>query len=489
MALLRPNFLHTVFLLAGMGFAIAQTSLINEASLMKDPDFKKRFMGSYGFLPEVEPKMDPNNKEEKKQFEAVAQLLADETLSESNKLASLQQLVTEQSHPSLQFILGNLYYTSGRTELAEKWYVSAINEFPSFRRAHKNLGLIQFDSGKRQQAAQSLLKAVELGEFSSQVFGVLGVAHLDKEDYLAAEAAFRQALMLDPAKKEWTKGLLSAYMGAERYSEATALLNRLIAEEPENDKYWLMRATALKFLNRDEDSIKAFEILRLMGKATPGQLTLLGNLYMDADNPNAALVAYQDALEVTTKIDGAAVLRTANLLFGYDYIDQSEGYVNLLKGRVGELSESDKLQLKTLEAKLATARGDDAQAAVILEEVITRDNSNGEARIELAQYYVRQMQSVAGEDEDKERKYFAKAKLYFDQALLIESSEAKAALRYGQMHVGRREFQKAVPLLRRSLKLEPRDDVEQFVRQVERSARTEKAREDALKKQTPLAGS
>lgn len=461
-------------------FLGAQEALVDASAIFSDPEFKARFMGSYGFLPDVEPQMDPNNNAERKLFQQVGALLEDQAMPAGSKITSLQQLVTPDSNAALQFILANLYYDQNQEELAEKWYLSAIDKFKSFRRAHKNLGLLRYQRGNPDKALESLLRAVELGEFSSQVFGLLGICHLNRAEYLAAETGFRQALLLEPEKKDWKRGLLSAFMGAERYAEVNALVDQLLPEDPVNEKYWLMKAAALKSLNRDEEAIKAFEMLRLLGKAEPGVLEILGNLYMDKQKPNAALIAYQDALKTSTQINGSAVLRTANLLFSYDFVEQADKYVNLLASRGSELTREEQMDLRTLEAKIARSRGEDDRAATILHDIVLKDNRNGEARIELAQYYASKMRNA--EDEAKEREYYARSKLYFDQALLIEGSEAMAALRYGQMLVGRREFVQAVPLLQRSLRSEPRSDVEQYVRQVERLARRQEAQEAADKK-------
>ena len=217
------------------------------------------------------------------------------------------------------------------------------------------------------------------------------------------------------------------------------------------------------------------------GEVNPEILEILGAIYMDQEKPNAALVAYSAAASASEKLKGSSILRTANLLFGYQYVDQAKRYVSQLRPRVKELTDRERLDLRTLEAKIARAEGNTSQAMEVLQDIILKDNRNGEARIELAQLYA--LQAREAEEEAKRAEYDARAQLYFEQALKIEESEALAALRYGQMLVNKTDYIKAVPLLKRSYKLRLKDTVDQYLKRVERAARTQQAKEDELKQQ------
>jgi TPR repeat protein len=219
-----------------------------------------------------------------------------------------------------------------------------------------------------------------------------------------------------------------------------------------------------------------------MGEAKPEILEILGAIYLDQEQPkgNAALTAYQAAAAGSKKLKGSSVLRTANLLFGAQFTPQAKQYMSGLQHRIGELTPQEQLDLRTLEAKIARVEGDDAKASTILQDIILKDNRNGEARIELAQFFERQ--AKVAEDESKKAEFYARASLYFDQALQIENSEAMAALRYGQMLVGKTEFVKAVPFLKKSFQLRPKEAVDQYIKRVERAARRQQAKEEELKK-------
>ncbi len=443
-------------------------------SPFRDPEFQKRFMGSYGFLPEVEPSIGSQDEDEREYFLQIKELLASDRLA-ALKAKLLSDLDPDVSHPALQFILANLWFQEENNSEAQKWYLSAIRKFPSYLRAHKNLGLVYYQTGDNARAVESLSKAVQLGDRTPQTVGLLGLCHLNAENWLAAESALRQAVVLAPKNSQWQSALLRVFFNSEQYEAALSMVNRALPGKADDDKLWLMKGRALMELNRPDEATIAFETLRHLGKASPEILEILGALYMDQEKANAALSAYLAAARASKKLKGSSVLRTANLLFGYQYVDQSKRYVSQLKPRVKELTDQEQLDLRTLEAKIARAEGDTATAMVVLEDIILKDNRNGEARIELAQLYA--MQAKEAEEETKEAEYYARAQLYFDQAMQIEESEAMAALRYGQMLVGRGEYIKAVPLLKKSYQLRPKDEVDQYVKRVERAARRQEAKE------------
>ena len=60
---------------------------------------------------------------------------------------------------------------------------------------------------------------------------------------------------------------------------------------------------------------------------------------------------------------------------------------------------------------------------------------------------------------------------YSEGAEALESSEADARLRHAQLLVRNGNYQEALPLLKRTLELKPREAVQRYTEQVERAAR------------------
>ena len=144
----------------------------------------------------------------------------------------LREARTPESSAVLDMVLGNLALQSDRMDVAEGHFRDAVTRFPSFRRAWRNLGLIQAHDQHYDDAISSFTKMIELGGGDAISLGLLGDAYLAKQDYLAAESAFRQALLLEPDNASWRVLLARSVVKQEKYEEAAALLGVHQAPKP-----------------------------------------------------------------------------------------------------------------------------------------------------------------------------------------------------------------------------------------------------------------
>ena len=124
----------------------------------------------------------------------------------------------------------------------------------------------------------------------------------------------------------------------------------------------------------------------------------------------------------------------------------------------GQLNEAQDLKLLTLEAKIARSENDTETAVTALNQIIDRDALNGEALIELGNIY-------AAQDD------LPKAINRFEQAEKIEAFERQSLIAHAQALVSNTDYTTALPLLRRALKMESDNNLEDYVKRVERAAR------------------
>jgi tetratricopeptide (TPR) repeat protein len=115
---------------------------------------------------------------------------------------------------------------------AENSYKTAIKKYPNFRRAYKNLGSVQVQSGNFKDAIPTISKALELGEVDGRAYGLLAYGYLTEGMYYPAEAAYRQAILIQPKQKDWKIGLARCLLETERYKEAISLFDTLLQDEP-----------------------------------------------------------------------------------------------------------------------------------------------------------------------------------------------------------------------------------------------------------------
>ncbi len=122
-------------------------------------------------------------------------------------------------------------------------YLTAVQKFPGFRRAWRNLGLIYVRDGKYDDAISAFTRMIKLGG-SDPLFlrTSLGFAYAAKQDYQAAEAAYRNALLLQPENTEWRLGITRCVFKQQKYEDAITLLEGLIERYPDKPDFWLLQA-------------------------------------------------------------------------------------------------------------------------------------------------------------------------------------------------------------------------------------------------------
>jgi len=439
--------------LAVAGPAAAQQKPWSGRSVFDDPEWQARFLGSYGFLSGAEP--DIRDDEVEVLREAIELMKTDRTAA----AVRLQEEIGDDSSAALDFVLANLYFQNDQLDSAMKYYRSAIAKFPDFRRAHKNLGLLLVQRSDFAGALQHISRAVELGDRDGRNYGLMGYAYINRENYLSAEQAYRNAILQDPETKDWKVGLARCLLAMERYKEAVALFDDLIAGNPDDSTYWMLQANAYLGLERPAAAAVNLEAVRMMGKAQHASLVLLGDIYMTLGIPELATAAY---LEVIETDQGATQFKTAyraaNLLVRIRSFGEAEKVLASIDERyAAKLTNEEQLEVMTLKAKAARGQGREKEAAKILETVVDRDGTRGDALLELAAYYRAQ--------DDRERALFL-----IERAENLEDYEHPALLTHAQLAVGERDYAKAAELLRRAQQIQPEPRVERFLAKVEEAA-------------------
>ncbi len=435
--------------------ASAQFQPWEGASIVDDPEWRARFLGSYGFLSGAEPQI---------RADELALLREVVDLMKVNSRAAatmLQRKVGPDGSAALDFVLANLEFQNGNLDAAALAYGSAIEKFPDFRRAHKNLGLLRVQRGQFHTAAGHLSRAIELGDRDGRSFGLLGYCYVNQESWLAAEQAYRQAILQQPEIRDWILGLAQSLLAMEKHRDAVALFATLIDQDPEDVTAWKLQANAYLGLDRPRDAAVNLETLRMLGKADPASLVLLGDIYMNEGLYEMASDTYLAV--VAGDEDGkqfSAAYRGAELLVQTGSWKAARKLLDTIASRYGtSLGPDVELEVLTLEAKVARAEGRQAEAASLLESIVERDGTRGGALLELAAYH-----RGRGESE--------KALLLIERAQRLDAWEYRALLDAAQVRVEERDYDRAAALLRQALQLRNEPRVERFLARVEQAIRS-----------------
>ncbi len=443
-----------VFAVGLVADAEAQFKPWSGSSIVRDPEWQKSFLGSYGFLSGAEPDIKPSELELLKE---VIDLLK---LNPKVAQAMLEQRVGADSSAALDFILANLRFQNGDVDKAGEGYELALSKFPDFRRAHKNLGLLRVQVNRCERAIEHLTRAVELGDRDGRTYGLLGYCYLNVENQLAAEVAYRNAILQQPDAKDWQLGLARSLLSQQKYAEAAALFSAFLEKHPEDVTAWKLQANAFVGLDQPMAAAVNLEAVRVLGQADPSTLSLLGDIYMNEGVSDLAKEAYLEVIESDAKgTRFRESYRAAELLVRSQAYGEASDLIDSIDRRYAKkLDSDDELKLMTLEAKVARGRGRKKEAAELLETIVRRDGTRGDALLELARYH-----RAEGNEQ--------KALLMLERAQNLDGFEYPALVEQAQMRVASKEYEEAANLLRQALRIRNEPRVERFLARVEEASR------------------
>lgn len=423
-------------------------------AIWNDPIFKKQFIAAYGVNAEIEPRV---TQDEAKILEELRPLMA-EDLTKAE--AALRDELQPDCSAILDFTLGGILFQQDRMPEARAQYQRAVDKFPSFRRAWRNLGLIDVRTGDYDHAIRAFTRMIELGGGDSYAYGLLGAAYAAKGDYQPAEAAYRNALLLQPDSTEWRLGLTRCVYRQKKFEDAATLLDSLLARYPDNADFWLLQAQTYLGMKRSLDAAQNLEVVDQLGKSTVDSLLTLGDIYASESLPDLALGAYLRAIDVDPRQPPARPLRAAEQLSSRGAPQQARALLAHLDAVAEDMEEADRRRLRKLEARFSMADGSgSAETARVLEQIVRLDPLDGDALMLLGQHYAQQNEPD-------------RALLCYERAAGIDAFEIAAKIRQAQMLVAMNRYDDAIPLLRRAQEVRPRDEVARYLEQVERIART-----------------
>jgi tetratricopeptide (TPR) repeat protein len=422
-----------------------------ELDLWNSKTFKKQFAESYIAATDIEPRVTTIERDE---LMKVQVLIGADKVDEAARM--LEKNRGEAVSATFDFMLGNIYMQQEKLNEAVAAYEVAVEKYPKFRRAWRNLGLIHVQQGEFEKALPALTKSIELGDTESLTYGLLGFAYSSVDNSLAAESAYRQAVLLDPSTMDWKMGLARALFKQQRYPEAVALCGSLIDSDPARADLWLLQANAYVGLKQSLKAAENYEMVDQLGQSTVDSLNMLGDIYVNESLYKMAANAYIRAMEQNPDRNAERPIRACKVLVTRGALAETKMLIEHIEQLHGaELGPVDKKDLLKLQARIAVAEGQGEEEVRVLEEIVELDPLDGEALILLGQH------SARANDPEK-------AIFYYERAESLEKYEADAKVRHAQLLVSQGKYNDALPMLRRAQEINPRDDIQKYLDQVER---------------------
>ena len=440
-----------------------------EEKVWSNPEFVKSFMGSFGIMSEVEPKI---GRKEQVLFEDIAEMIEDERIEDV--INELKEEFDEiDSNAAVDFTLANFLVQEGKMGESKDYYKSAIRKFPSFLRAHKNLGLLEVQDGNFSSALPHLIKCVELGGAGGDLYGLIGYCYLNQELFASALDAYRMALIFEPSSKDWRLGKAQCLLSLERFDDAIALLSELIQLNQNQKEFWLFQANAYLASEKPELAAANLAIVDQMKKADANSKLLLGDIYVTMGLPELAIPQYIEVLSSEEKLSSEKAIRMVEVLARSTNWKQAAEITPKVSEKFAKsFSPQEANQFDSLRAEILFALNKKEEAVKALESLVERDPMNGRVLILLAGHYGSSFKEKLETDILLADKLAAKAIFLYERAANLEDSSIKssALMRHGQILVRQKKYSTAVKLLERSHALKPRESLEKYISQVRRLA-------------------
>ncbi len=368
--------------------------------------------------------------------------------------AALEKQIKPQSSPALWFALGVFRYRAGDSARAARAFRRALAAKPDFYRARLNLARILVRRNALPQAIQQLrLLLDQNGPAAGDVWALLAYALAAAGHSVAAESAYRQALVYRPGDPALRLGLIRCLLLEHQYPEARTLLRRQIAQNPGRRQAWSTLA-GIDFAVKDmHQALIDLETIRRLGLAGPQQLATLGDLYLDQGLPDEGLRAYQQA----AALENPPVTRLLQAAAAFLDLGKPEAARKLLDrlAHTARLESAQTTRLLFLRGRIAAARGDRAAAKRDWEQVLEQDPLFAGALFALADLEYRQGN-------------LDRADMLYQRAARLPGKKVRALLGRTRIAVEREHYEQAVQFLEQAVHLDPQPALQQYLGQVRR---------------------
>jgi tetratricopeptide (TPR) repeat protein len=186
--------------------------------------------------------------------------------------------------------LARLYRLKNEHEQAEQVLRSILKNDPENEPAVEQLTQLLMDEGKSTEAV-TLLEGITAHSPSPVLLDLLGDAYTQAHELAKAEAAYRQAVELDPSELSHQRGLGQTLLAEEKYPEALKVYEKLSDLMPDDADVYLRIAQIYRELHQLD---KAEQNLVKARQYSPGSLEVMYNEAMLYQ----AQGRYEDAIRV-----------------------------------------------------------------------------------------------------------------------------------------------------------------------------------------------
>ena len=199
--------------------------------------------------------------------------------------------------------LGMVLHAVGESSAALESFRKAARLDSNSAKAFANIGLVFVKHGRNSEAVAALQRALRLSPDDTFSWGLLGAAYRNEGRTDKAIGAYRRAIDLAPEKTDNYYFLAMIFQKLGQLGRAEALFREVLVRDPEAHHVHSNLALCLLDQNRYQDAIGHLELALQLHPGDAGGYINLASAYLNSGRAEAAVVAYERAVELLEKGD------------------------------------------------------------------------------------------------------------------------------------------------------------------------------------------
>ena len=166
--------------------------------------------------------------------------------------------------------IGNAHAALNQLDEALAAYQTALKIRPDKAAALTNSGVVYYQQGKFDDAAQQMLKALAIDPGDAETHYMLGATYVQQQKLDEAEKSFNKAIELKPDLAAAYTGLGNVQLARQNVDEAVKTLQEATALQPDQAEAWLALGQAYAAQGNKTEASKALK--QCLQNSQPGPL-------------------------------------------------------------------------------------------------------------------------------------------------------------------------------------------------------------------------
>jgi protein O-GlcNAc transferase len=209
-----------------------------------------------------------------------------------------QILQSEPTQPSALHLLGMIAFQMGKNDAAADLINSAITHKPDYAEAHSNLGMVNYELGHHDEAIGNFRQSIAIMPTHTEAHYNLGsvLKEIGKMD--EALASFHQAIALKPDYADAYNNMGLVHQQRKKMDEALDCFHQAIAFNPDHAEAHNNLGIAYRRQKQLEKAVACFLKAVAIDPDFAQAYSNLGTVYKDQKRLGEAIASYRKAVDI-----------------------------------------------------------------------------------------------------------------------------------------------------------------------------------------------